>query len=235
MDEAAAADGEKAKAAETGFSDELLFGSPPSVHEVEDALLSLQQVIRSAATFDAEKDGPDQIWSAASSMKTASSTHSDLDWMEPPFQCRVVQPCGLNRVYDAFNLLETEPSIQKMVVSLSSDRAVWDAVLNNEAVRELRESFDQGVEKARRNSSENNNQSPASAAAGALSWIFENMKAKFMDVIANLTKLVHGLLRHLDNEKKDDGGDALMEKMRASFMLTVIVLFVVVVGRANPT
>lgn len=28
-----------------------------------------------------------------------------------------------------------------MVVSLSSDRAVWDAVMNNEVVRELRESF----------------------------------------------------------------------------------------------
>lgn len=28
-----------------------------------------------------------------------------------------------------------------MVISLSSDRAVWDAVMNNEVVRELRESF----------------------------------------------------------------------------------------------
>lgn len=30
--------------------------------------------------------------------------------------------------------------MQKMVVSLSQDRAVWDAILNNEVVRELRES-----------------------------------------------------------------------------------------------
>lgn len=33
---------------------------------------------------------------------------------------------------------------QKMVKSLSSDKAVWDAILNNEAVRELRESFSSG-------------------------------------------------------------------------------------------
>lgn len=31
-----------------------------------------------------------------------------------------------------------------MVVSLSSDKAVWDAVLNNEVVRELRESYAAG-------------------------------------------------------------------------------------------
>lgn len=31
-----------------------------------------------------------------------------------------------------------------MVVSLSSDQAVWDAVLNNEAVKELRGSMSRG-------------------------------------------------------------------------------------------
>lgn len=32
-----------------------------------------------------------------------------------------------------------------MVVSLSSDKAVWDAVLNNEVVQELRKSLGQGL------------------------------------------------------------------------------------------
>lgn len=32
-----------------------------------------------------------------------------------------------------------------MVVSLSSDKAVWDAVLNNEVVKELRGSICQGL------------------------------------------------------------------------------------------
>lgn len=31
-----------------------------------------------------------------------------------------------------------------MVISLSSDKAVWDAVMNNEVVRELRESVNEG-------------------------------------------------------------------------------------------
>lgn len=32
-----------------------------------------------------------------------------------------------------------------MVASLSSDKAVWDAVMNNEAVKELKESFYTGL------------------------------------------------------------------------------------------
>jgi hypothetical protein len=32
-----------------------------------------------------------------------------------------------------------------MVISLSSDKAVWDAVMNNEVVRELRESYFAGL------------------------------------------------------------------------------------------
>lgn len=33
-----------------------------------------------------------------------------------------------------------------MVISLSSDKAVWDAVLRNEVVRELRESYYAGMD-----------------------------------------------------------------------------------------
>ena len=32
-----------------------------------------------------------------------------------------------------------------MVVALSSDTAVWDAVMNNDVVRELRDSFVKGL------------------------------------------------------------------------------------------
>lgn len=35
--------------------------------------------------------------------------------------------------------------MQRMVVSLSSDAAVWDAVMNNEVVQQLRRSFHEGI------------------------------------------------------------------------------------------
>ncbi|XP_028082659.1 uncharacterized protein LOC114283978 [Camellia sinensis] len=45
------------------------------------------------------------------------------------------------RVDDAFRLLQSEPSVQRMVTSISSDKAVWDAILNNEAVQNLQKSL----------------------------------------------------------------------------------------------
>ncbi|KAI4320079.1 hypothetical protein MLD38_033595 [Melastoma candidum] len=46
-------------------------------------------------------------------------------------------------VFDAFDMMRFEQSIQKMVMSISSDKAVWEAVLNNEVVKELRELYKQ--------------------------------------------------------------------------------------------
>lgn len=34
--------------------------------------------------------------------------------------------------------------VQRMVISLASDNSVWDAVMNNEVVRELRDSVYEG-------------------------------------------------------------------------------------------
>jgi len=35
--------------------------------------------------------------------------------------------------------------MQKMVVSLSSDKAVWEAVMNNDVVREIRDLYNNGI------------------------------------------------------------------------------------------
>lgn len=47
-------------------------------------------------------------------------------------------------IYAVFLNLVLIFMVQRMVISLSSDKAVWDAVMNNEVVRELRESVTQG-------------------------------------------------------------------------------------------
>ncbi|KAM1501402.1 hypothetical protein ACFXTO_026891 [Malus domestica] len=52
---------------------------------------------------------------------------------------------GVERVYDAFHLLQTESFMQRMVMALSSDIAVWDVVMNNEVVRKLGEPFYAGL------------------------------------------------------------------------------------------
>lgn len=44
-------------------------------------------------------------------------------------------------IFDYTHFKNCNFSAQRMVMSLSSDKAVWDAVMNNEVVRELRETY----------------------------------------------------------------------------------------------
>nr|KAJ0215321.1 hypothetical protein LSAT_V11C300153110 [Lactuca sativa] len=48
---------------------------------------------------------------------------------------------GQNRLLDAYHLLQTDASVQKLVLSISSDIEVWDAILKNDEVRDLRRSL----------------------------------------------------------------------------------------------
>ncbi|XP_044467407.1 uncharacterized protein LOC123197261 isoform X2 [Mangifera indica] len=125
-------DGEDRKS-HGALGDDFVLGPVPSLDEVNKAVSALQQAF-DPASYSLVRD------------KYAHNLDKDaeLDWVEhSPHQSnsRMLQPYGPDRVYDAFHLLQTEPSIQRMVVSLSSDQAVWNAVLNNEVVRELKESF----------------------------------------------------------------------------------------------
>ncbi|KAH9673671.1 hypothetical protein KPL70_018188 [Citrus sinensis] len=118
--------------------DDFTLGPVPSLEEVNTAVSALQQVFDPASCPGLVRD------------KFASNSDRDteLDWIEPSLclsNSRMLQPYPADRVYDAFHLLQTEPSIQRMVISLSSDKAVWNAVLNNEAVQELKESFNAEV------------------------------------------------------------------------------------------
>lgn len=82
------------------------------------------------------------ILSPVGSMHGASSTGSESDWAEPTMLLYNSRPLiidGYRNVMDAFRLLQINPFVQRTVVSLSSDKAVWDAVMNNEAVQELEE------------------------------------------------------------------------------------------------
>lgn len=67
---------------------------------------SYSNLVRDKFASDLEKDVADQV---------TSPTGSELDWVEPSFHLcnsRVLQPHGSNKVYDAFHMLQTEPSIQ---------------------------------------------------------------------------------------------------------------------------
>ncbi|KAI7740458.1 hypothetical protein M8C21_003682 [Ambrosia artemisiifolia] len=193
--------------------DDFVFCTVPSMDEVHHAISSLQQVLYPPTSFH------DSEW--------------DLDWIEPSTSMLKAH-CGSECVYDAFHLLQTEPSVKKMVMSLSSDKSVWEAVMNNEAVRELRDSVYEANKTSILGDVVDSPDGPT-PVPDVLQWILVNTKAKLMDLVKKTTEMVNKLFRSTINEKANDQEGAKTEPfetiVRSSFFLSVMVLLIVVVTR----
>ncbi|XP_050225564.1 uncharacterized protein LOC126675038 isoform X2 [Mercurialis annua] len=183
-------------------------------------------------------DVANQISSPTGRLRSVSPVGSEADWIEPSMHLcnsRMFHPYSPDRVYDAFHLLQHEPSVKRMVISLSSDKAVWNAVLNNDVVRELRETYnaeENNTPPTLEGSDETSNDS--NPAMNAVKWIFENTKAKFMEVFEKITTLINELFKaHVVDNKTTGTMDPFEERLKTSFMLSVVVLLVVVVTRAH--
>ncbi|XVE56403.1 hypothetical protein DITRI_Ditri04bG0006100 [Diplodiscus trichospermus] len=228
-----------------GLFDDFVLGPVPSIGEVQNAVSALQRVFDASSSSQLIRDkfsyNAYQIPSSTGPMQQLhSAAGSDLNWMEPSmhsYNTAALQPYGSNRVYDAFHLLQTEPMVQKMVFSLSSDKAVWNAVLNNEVVRELRESYYAAEENNLPSSDESSDETSdePNKATDIVKWIFDNTKAKIMDIFAKITKLVNELFKMPPDDEIATAGtpDPFEERLRTSFLLSVVVLLVVVVTRAR--
>ncbi|KAL3645184.1 hypothetical protein CASFOL_010364 [Castilleja foliolosa] len=220
------------------FSEDFVFGTVPSSNEVNYAISALQQVfepslhVHTALTVDIENE--DNKTEVVFEKILSSSSESEADWIEPSLNInssRMLQRYGSDRVYDAFSLLQSEPSVQKMVFALSSDKAVWDAVLNNDVVKELRGSISQADEQGDSKdeaASDDDNNNPVK---DILSWVFMNAKAKIMQLIDTITKLANEIFQ--SEEEKGGKIDPLHDKLKTSLFLSIIVLLIVVVTRAK--
>ncbi|KAB2596510.1 hypothetical protein D8674_031960 [Pyrus ussuriensis x Pyrus communis] len=150
---------------------------------------------------------------------------------------RCWQSHGSEGVYDAFHLLQIESSVQRMVMALSSDTAVWDAVMNNEVVRELRESSyagwyadkDNSSDSPQENSDDNNDK-----ATNIVKWIFQDTMAKVMEAIEKITKVMGDLFQPPSSGNvKAEASNRFVDKLKTSFILSVVVLLIVVVIRTH--
>ncbi|KAI8537167.1 hypothetical protein RHMOL_Rhmol09G0004400 [Rhododendron molle] len=225
-----------------GFNDDFVFRPVPSKDEVQNAVLSIQQVldqtsfskfIKGRLPYNSDNDVAKEIASPRMN-RVSSSVGQELDWIEPSFHLcnpRMLQYHGYDRVYDAFHLLHSDPSIQRMVMSLSSDKAVWDAVLNNEVVRELRESLIKADGSVPENQSDRSD--GFNAAADILNWIFNNTKAEVLKLMEKITKLVNGLFQPREDETTGGATEPIEGKLQTSLMLTIVVLLIVVVTRTS--
>lgn len=217
------------------FSQRYVFGPVPSKEEVETAVSALQQALlpvtfsKTAARFPSipEKDEKDEMTSVTVTHHS-SSANLELEWIESTLQFYNPEEAhsqGHDHVLNALHLLKINPSVQRMVTSLSSDKAVWNAVMNNEVVKELRESF----HAAESNQLETYGDGPQ-VATQFLKWILDNTKKKMAELIEKIMKLVTDLLQ---SQEKEKAMDIFEDTLRSSLMLSIMVLVVVVVTRVQ--
>ncbi|KAD2392892.1 hypothetical protein E3N88_39869 [Mikania micrantha] len=228
------------------FYDDLVFGGVPSEEEVQHAVSSLHEVLEPVSFGQRTKyqetygsDGDDDRVKDVSHPTSLKKLRSELDWSEPSMQlCYSTSKLQIPRsdnVFDAFHLLQMEPSVQRMVISLSSDKAVWEAVMNNEVVRELRESVrqDKSICDGPEGSVDDSN-----PVTQVLRWIFINTKERVIEMVEKITKVVNELARPMSKGQKPKtdagaGSESFDAMLRSSFFLSIVVLLIVIVSRSR--
>ncbi|KAJ8467635.1 hypothetical protein OPV22_030187 [Ensete ventricosum] len=210
-----------------GTLERYVFGTAPSREEADDAISTLQQILLPAVISQVPDDGSqvsdngssphlaedviDEITTPGSMHRgysSESSVECQSDWIEPAIQfydSNSLKSGGQERVVNALQLYQRNATVQRMVVSLSSDGAVWDAVMNNEVVQELRRSFheDEAVSSEIGNSDEH-----ADTNTCFLGWILGNAKSKIMEFIDQILKLAHQIFHtHKEMNEKNTAFD----------------------------
>ncbi|PWZ20290.1 hypothetical protein Zm00014a_030903 [Zea mays] len=200
----------------------VVFWSPPTIDEVTGAVTSIQQVFENPLGLDSDTTDRQTTLLSASGHSSGNSSGSD-DWIEPA--AYVLNSTALlsrehRNVVDAFRLLQKDPTVQKMVMSLSCDKAVWNAVMNNEAVQDFRRSLHDGKE--------NDRNENTGGPAEVLKWILESAQAKIVEFLENVQKIINMLIH---TPEDDDNPDGYSDAVKVSFMLTVFVFIVVAIAR----
>ncbi|EOX96375.1 hypothetical protein SCA6_015349 [Theobroma cacao] len=204
-----AVDGKENKTA-TGSFNNFVLGPVPSKPEVEDAVAALQNFIH-----------------------RVSSSTPQMKWLQPLLDScdsRRWQSQGLGRAYDAFSLLLKEPSVKRLVVALSSDKALWDAIRKNELVRKLCELPHPAVENGRAC----NSTVEADLGKVILQWILDMTKAKITELVMKFQSLLNEVFQTRGSEKPDEETrDQLDETIRSSLLLSIVILLIVIVARVQ--
>ncbi|KAH0980568.1 hypothetical protein GBA52_007745 [Prunus armeniaca] len=159
-----------------------------------------------------------------------TSSQPEFQWLQQILDCCVTRKLltyGQRRVYEAFQLLQTDPCVKRLVVSLSSDKALWEAVTNNELVKKLQEPIFPGLPQSE-------NEEPE-LSTRIMRWIMDVTKAKIMELIETFQSLVNEMFLPPETPPSEnpttDDEDQFEAKVRSSLLLSVVILLIVVVTR----
>ncbi|TKY68004.1 hypothetical protein E2542_SST10901 [Spatholobus suberectus] len=219
--------------------DDAFFGPVPSEIEIQNALSSLQQVFGSASRVKHVRNIcycklDSEVGEVPNTplVNQVSSDGPETDWKEPSlssYNPRMLQADGSDKAAFAIHLLQNDTFVQRMVNSLSSDKSVWEAVLNNEVVRELRKAITS--ERDRSSNGMDNNDSPN--AKNVIMRLSDAAKAKLMEAFEKITKLVKKLFQSARRWKAAYEGksNSFKDRLRVSVMLSIMIFLIVVVDR----
>ncbi|KAL6965074.1 hypothetical protein U1Q18_036132 [Sarracenia purpurea var. burkii] len=156
------------------------------------------------------------------------SRSSESGWLHQMLQ--LYNP-RIGVVADAFHLLQTESSVLRIVTSISTDKAVWNAILNNPEIQNLRDSpstVNQG--ESRRSSGEDSD-----VSSPIIEWILNITREKILELVEKFISLVNLIFQPPEKMKLSaaEGADQVNDKLRSSVLLSVVILLIVVVTRAH--
>ncbi|KAK6121625.1 hypothetical protein DH2020_044633 [Rehmannia glutinosa] len=184
-----------------------IFGSVPSRVEVERAILDLQRFMQSLSINRSELDG--------------------LRGLLHQNESKMLQSHGFVKFCDAFSMMQKEPSFQNMVISISCDEAVWEAILSNKAAQDLQASIPAAKEEKLVSYTEK-----PDIEILILKWIMGFTKSKVLEIFEKFVLLVNEIFRSDQKEKPtSELTDLLEEKVRSSLLLSVVILVIVGVTR----
>ncbi|MFS7898009.1 hypothetical protein Hanom_Chr00s015094g01754141 [Helianthus anomalus] len=189
-----------------GYSNLTDFGHVPSRTEVQNAIFDLQRVMNGYGVIMEQCNYDDST--------------------------SVMKSLGQKRLLDAYHHLQTDPFVQRLVLSISSDIRVWDAILKNDAVQDLRGSLPlaEADEECATYMHEPN------STSAIVKWIFAVMKSKIVDLVEKLEVFVFETLYPVSKKTTSTSKpDILEEKVRSSLLLSIVVLVIVVVTRSLET
>jgi len=240
--------------------DHFVFGSPPTITEVQEATADLRSALRlgvvrsptpklqsprsplsSVVEFEEESSGTTGIVGDEERERSASSSalvpSSQPDLMEPELAATdVVAQEGAapsNAMLEAFHQFQHNPQIQGVVLSLATDKAVWEAVLANQKIQEFRHTFVNVEAAAPEDGGVNLERTRSRKSSNIFSRLFWSTKKAFLNFIKQFQDFMSSLFEMADKKViGNEKGNVFERSLKACMMLAVVVLAIVVFKRS---
>lgn len=214
------------------FDHKTAAASSSSVHEISDAIDVGTVDHKTASSSSSMPEGSDFVEVSSireNSNKSCEALDNQMELELNEDSYRMLQNVGHNNVREAFHLLQNDPTVQRMVISLASDKAVWDALLKNEKVHEFRQSFQQGELKLLETSKDS--EKSAFHKENPFFQAIENIKTKVMEFTEKTAEVINQFIAFTDKKILLEKDGDMDRALKASLILFIALLVTAVVRR----